>query len=382
MKKNLTLSEEEKKSSDKLKQIIHSEIKLEGPISFSRFMQLALYHPEFGYYQAKSNIFSQDGDYTTSPNISSMFAEVFVNDFEKIFELSGKNILELGAGNGNFCASILKCFDSRKIDFEHYYIFESSASLIHVAKTQLKKKLSPKDYSKIIWLEELPSSFRGVIFMNEFFDALPVGVYLKKDKKVFEKYVDIKNDHFVWVEKSIEENYQFNNLPIDKLPNDYTFEYSEGYELWVKQIRKTLAQGAIFIIDYGFHEQELFHPDRSSGTMMCYSKHQSHFDPFLNIGQQDISCHVNFSLLKRLMDKNFQIEGFVSQANYLINANILELLNAFDPEDDVLYRKKVSELNILISPAEMGDIIKVLAFSKDINLQLEGFSKNDRSHTL
>jgi len=177
-------------------------------------------------------------------------------------------------------------------------------------------------------------------------------------------------------------NQYFENLPIHTFPADYTFEFSNLYKYWVDTLKKTLQQGAIYIVDYGFHDKELFHPDRSAGTLMCYLNHQSHSDPLINIGQQDISCHVNFSLLKNLFGDDVQIEGFVSQANYLINANILDILKSYNPKDVVNYSKKTAELNMLISPAEMGDLIKVMSVSKEVDIQLHGFSKNDRSFLL
>jgi SAM-dependent MidA family methyltransferase len=382
MKKNLKPLEEDVSSSDKLKALVQSEILLQGPISFSRYMQLALYHPNYGYYQVKKNIFGSDGDFVTSPNISTMFAETFLNDFKVIFASSSKNILELGAGNGSFCQSVMQLFDEKGVDIDQYYIIESSPTLVKSCQQRLKENLSSAAYSKINWLKSLPSSFKGVVFMNEFFDALPVDIFVKKDDKLFEKCVSIKNDKFIWVLSEMKGNQYFENLPIHTFPADYTFEFSNLYKYWVDTLKKTLQQGAIYIVDYGFHDKELFHPDRSTGTLMCYLNHQSHSDPLINIGQQDISCHVNFSLLKNLFGDDVQIEGFVSQASYLINANILDILKSYNPKDVVNYSKKTAELNMLISPAEMGDLIKVMSVSKEVDIQLHGFSKNDRSFLL
>ena len=228
---------------------------------------------------------------------------------------------------------------------------------------------------------DIPQNYEGIIFLNEFFDALPTNIYQKKENALYQKVVSIKDDELGWLMIKDSNEEIINSNFFSHLSNGYTFEFSPMYQSWAHKIKGRLKKGALIIVDYGFHESEFFHHDRYEGTLMCYFKQHSNQNPFINLGQQDISCHVNFSYLNNLLNDSLDLVGYVTQANYLINAGILGLIKSIDPASE-LFAKVSSELNLLLSPAEMGELVKVIAYTKELDMHLAGFKSYDRAHLL
>jgi SAM-dependent MidA family methyltransferase len=148
---------------------------------------------------------------------------------------------------------------------------------------------------------------------------------------------------------------------------------------WINKINQSLTKGILLIIDYGFNDKEYFHDQRSQGTLMCHFKHHAHDNPLIHLGIQDITSHVNFSYVAREASKlGLHIKGFISQANFLINCGILDLLERVNIEDHAKYMKSVSEIQKLLSPSEMGDLFKVMAIEKNIDMDLMGLKNNNK----
>jgi len=144
-----------------------------------------------------------------------------------------------------------------------------------------------------------------------------------------------------------------------------------------------LERGALLAIDYGFPAREYYHPQRSMGTLMCHYRHRAHGDPFYLPGLQDITAHVDFSALAHsALDAGLEVLGYASQASFLIECGITELLAETDPDDVARYAPLAAEANRLLSPAEMGELFKVLAVGRGVDRPLAGFTRGDRSHTL
>ena len=152
---------------------------------------------------------------------------------------------------------------------------------------------------------------------------------------------------------------------------------------WTKLLAARLERGALLVIDYGFPQREYYHPQRSMGTLMCHYRHRAHGDPFYLPGLQDITAHVDFSALARAAaDSALEVLGYASQAQFLVNCGITELLAEADPADAVRYAPLSAAANRLLSPAEMGELFKVLVVARGVTRPLAGFSRGDRSHTL
>ena len=358
----------------KIIQTIHSN---DGWISFDRFMELALYDPEFGYYTGSLRKFGEKGDFVTASEISSFFAKTISIQFKEIFRSLDKNIIEIGAGSGKFALEVIQSLDSENID--HYFILEISHSLRKHQYDLLIKHLPPHLFSKVLWIDEIPQEYRGIVFCNELLDALPVDLIKKVSGVYCQKGVGLENDLFIWKDKPIIDLTIYDHINLESLPDDYLIEDAIHIKSWINKINESIAKGVVIIIDYGFNHSEYFHEQRSQGTLMCHFKHHAHDNPLIQVGIQDITSHVNFSYVAREASNiGLNINGFISQANFLINCGILELLEKVNIEDSALYMKSVSEIQKLLSPSEMGDLFKVMIIEKSMDINFIGLKNNNK----
>ena len=360
----------------KIIQFIHSN---QGWMSFDRFMDFALYDPELGYYTGALRKFGEKGDFVTASEISNFFAKTLCIQFKEIFQSVSRSIIEIGAGSGQFALQVIQSLSSDHENINHYFILEISPSLRKQQYELLTKNLPSHLFSKIQWIDEIPKEYEGIIFCNEFLDALPVELIKKDSGMYYQKGIGIENDLLVWKEKPIDDISYYEEIDLKNLPDDYVAEYPLYIKNWLKKISQSLNKGIVFIIDYGFNQREYFHEQRSQGTLMCHFKHYAHDNPLIQVGIQDITTHVNFSYVAREASKlGLNITGFISQANFLINCGILNLLETINLEDRALYMKSVSEVQKLLSPSEMGDLFKVMTLEKNIDIDLLGLKQNNR----
>ncbi len=335
-----------------LEDIIREEIRKEGKITFKRFMELALYHPQYGYY-SKGPYIGKKGDFYTSVSVGSIFGKTLAKALKEMLNISQTNtIVELGAGDGTLARDILSSLG----DSVNYIIVEKSPVFVKRQKKNLNK------FRNIYWIdsiEHLPC-ISGVIFSNELFDALPVHL-VENRKKLFEVYVSIEDNCFFEIldKPSTEKIYEyFDKLKIN-LPEDFRTEVNlEGTKL-IKQLGGKLDKGFIVTIDYGYPSHELYKDYRNRGTLLCYHKHRVNENPYENIGNQDITSHVNFTALAMYgKEAGLEICGFTNQANFLIDSGILD--EASNPEE-------ILKIKTLILPESgMGEVFKVL-------IQYKGF---------
>src|SRR2546422_466415 len=168
-----------------------------------------------------------------------------------------------------------------------------------------------------------------------------------------------------------------------KVPTPYQSEIGLAARAWMRTLGERLAEGAIFVIDYGFPRREYYHPQRAMGTLMCHYRHQAHGDPFLHPGEQDVSAHVDFSALANAArDAGLEVLGYATQAQFLVNCGITEVLGEANIENALHYAPLAAEANKLLSPAEMGELFKVLAVGRAVERPLLGFARGDRSNAL
>lgn len=373
-------SEKEAQLSYSLKTKIIQCIKSEkGWISFNRFMELALYDPEFGYYTGSLSKLGEKGDFVTAPEISTLFSKAICIQFKEIFQSVKKNILEIGAGSGIFALETIQSLIKDKEEIERYFILEISPTLKKRQHDLLMAHLSVDLFNKIEWIQELPEKYEGIIFCNELLDAFPINLIKKSASVYYQHGVSVEKDNFVWKDKLIEDLSIQDEIDLEKLPRFYLTEYSIYIKSWLKKIDHCLVKGVILIIDYGFNHTEYFHEQRSQGTLMCHFKHYAHDNPLIYVGIQDITSHVNFSYVaKKASELGLHSKGFISQANFLINCGILRLLENINIENTSLYMKSVSEVQKLLSPSEMGDLFKVMVIEKNIDIDFIGLKHNNK----
>jgi len=361
-----------------LQDIISKTIKdNDKPIGFDVFMNLALYHSEFGYYRSHKTLFSRHGDFITAPETSDLFGYSLAKQCKQI--LNNGDILEFGAGSGVLAAQIL--FELGRLDSlpGKYYIIELSAQLKDKQMKTIKKVL-PEIFNRVEWLNELPKDFKGVVIANEVLDAIPAKRITFSEGCFVELGVGFQNDNFKW-EKFTQPYFSATNSLPDIIEEGYTTEINVQSIAWIKSLYDLISQGTVLLIDYGMDKSEYFHPQRNDGTLKCFFNHTSSDDPFCNIGNQDITTSVNFSdIAESAVNAGFEISGYCTQSMFLISLGIENYL--LDEEDNDNRMKLAQEVKQLVLPGTMGEVFKVLALSKQQSVKLDGFKEQDLTNKL
>jgi SAM-dependent MidA family methyltransferase len=384
-----TPSLDAQKHSLQLQALIQQAIKKAGGwMDFAQFMQLALYSPQLGYYSAGNQKFGTGGDFVTAPEISPLFGQTLAQQVAQILALSNGSIMELGAGTGRLAVNLLHALEQLDCLPDHYYILDVSDHLRQVQLEYLQARLSPQLFRRVVWLNQLPVTFTGVILGNEVLDAIPVHIVHTTSQGLFERGVIQTEQGLTWSDKLWDDVPASGPHLLDlitslSLPVGYVSEFCPAANGLIASLALTLERGVILMIDYGFSATEYYHPQRNLGTLMCHYQHYAHTNPLLNVGLQDITAHVNFTgIAYSGLNNGLQLRGFCSQAQFLMNCGILDLMAQVSPTDMASYAPLAAAAQKLLSPAEMGDLFKVIAFSKNMDAPLLGFTSGDKSHTL
>ena len=353
-----------------------------GWLSFADFMHMALYTSDLGYYSGGAKKFGIGGDFVTAPEISPLFAQTLARQVAQVLEVTDGDLLELGAGTGKLATDLLLALHAAGHTPRHYFILEVSAHLRHIQKETLQKSLPPELFRRVVWLDVLPLNFVGVMLGNEVLDAIPVHLVHKTAGVLYERGVTYI-DGFVWQDRLLETGDLSDLATRLNLPDEYLTEVCPAASGLIVSLAQTLQRGVIILLDYGFPAREYYHPQRNLGTLMCHYQHYSHTEPLLYVGLQDITAHVDFSSVANAgFSRGLQLSGFCSQAQFLMNCGILELMSQVPADDMANYAPLAAAAQKLLSPAEMGDLFKVIAFSKEIEEPLLGFSVGDKTYTL
>ena len=374
--------------SDQLSALIAREIQAAGGwISFARYMELALYAPGLGYYSAGSRKLGEGGDFVTAPEMSPLFARCIARQLAQLHADGLRTVLEIGAGSGALAAELLLEMEALGCAPEGYLILELSGDL-RERQRELISQRAPALIERVHWLDVLPAQFEGVIFANEVLDATPVHRVHSSASDIEEIGVSFTACHRSIAPCFAVMRHAATGGLLDAanqlhLPPDYETEINLSACALVTSLARLLTRGAMLFIDYGFPAREFYHPQRSDGTLMCHYRHHAHDDPFAFVGLQDITTHVDFSAIaEAAIDGDAATLGYATQAQFLINCGITELLSAIPASDARAYAPLAAQAQKLLSPAEMGELFKVIAFGKQIITPLLGFSRGDKSHTL
>ncbi len=370
--------------------IEHELAQAGGWIGFDRFMALALYAPNLGYYSARRQPIglglgrTPSSDFVTAPQMSPWFSRTLAHSVREALETtSTRDVWEFGAGTGEMAFEILSKLGER---IERYTIVDLSAGL---KESQRQRLLPFKD--KVRWVSELPAAFEGVVLGNEVLDAMPVKLLVKVGSQWFERGVSLANlEHpsgcpWVWSDRKTALR------PPIEIDGDSVFEAgATGGEYlteihpqahgFIRTLAERLKKGVIFLIDYGFPEHEYYHPDRSGGTVMCHALHRADTNPLVHVGLKDITAHVNFTgIALSAQEAGLAVLGYTSQAHFLINSGLLPLIIERPVSEKAMAQK-------LITEHEMGELFKVIALGAGLGDATEwspmGFSVGDRTHQL
>lgn len=330
-----------------------------GAISFERFMDLALYHPEHGYYRKPGRVGKQ-GDFLTSPTIHPMFGWAVAAWCHAAWEAMGRpgpfHIIEPGAGQGSLASAILDWADGRDDGF--------GAAIRYVAL----EPNSPGSDPRIAWaappLETLP---QGVVIANELFDAFPVRLFDATPRGPVEVLVRWDGEEFVETPGGVAD--------IEDAPKEGRFEVNPRAYPAMRGLCGLVAQGAAIIFDYGYPQDELWAPWRTNGTLLCFYRHTAHENPYVHVGEQDMTTHVNFSeLAAAAEDEGFSVSGPVSQAEFLHALGMQSLVDSVRSDMSEYFARRRA-LEQLTDGAGLGRV-RVLAATKAIEFPPPGFEEH------
>ena len=358
-----------------------------GVIGFDAFMRLALYAPGLGYYSAGATKLGVGGDFVTAPEVSSLFSRCLARQTADILRNTGGDVLEVGAGSGRMAADILTELAALERLPARYLILEVSADLVERQRERLAQ-LPPELARRVQWLDHWPEPpIRGVVLANEVLDAMPVERFVLRAQPggvaVHALGVALEDDKFVWRETSPTPELMHAVADIVEalpapLPEGYVSEVCLSFQPWIASLAAHLEEGVALLIDYGLPRAQLYHPERSSGTLRCHFRHRAHDDPFINVGLQDITAWVDFTRVAEAADSaRLAVRGFATQAAFLIGAGIESILTTgmqAAAHDLKAQTRLAGEARKLLLPGEMGEAFKVIALARGYESPLAGFS--------
>lgn len=346
-----------------LPELIIRKIREQGPISFRDFMEMALYYPGLGYYTSDRSKIGKKGDYYTSPNLTPAFGEMLGKQIEEMWRITGEKdftIVEMGAGTGLLSMDVIEYLKRDPEIFSRldYRIVEKSPAL--------QKEQQERLGNNVRWcrtIREL-SGMNGCVFSNELVDAFPVHQVVMQER-LMEVFVDHKDGFVEMLNPAPDElNDYFTELGV-VLPEGYRTEVNLDAVKWVQELSRIIRKGFVITIDYGYPSSELYQEYRNRGTLMCYHDHNANEDPYMHIGEQDITSHVNFSALSHRGKMNgLETCGFTDLAHFLMGLGIDEYLKKEREKNPVNYWKKMLPVKTLLM--EMGETFKILIQKKRV----------------
>lgn len=349
-------------------------------------MEMALYEPGLGYYSGGSRKFGPGGDFITAPELTPLFGQAVSRQLCQIMSASASRILECGAGTGLLAADILAELERLGMPPEEYLILELSGELRARQFDTLAEKV-PHLAGRVRWIDALPDSFEGVVLANELLDVLPVHLVAWRAEGIFERGVTLDDRSTLqWADRPARGQVLAGAKALAiELPEsgEYVSELNLAGRAWIASIADSLKKGGVVLIDYGYPRSEYYLPSRSSGTLLCYYRHHAHAEPLLWPGLNDITAFVDFTAMAdAAFDAGLEVLGYTSQAHFLFNCGLLEILDRRGARESADYIRAARAAQRLTTPQEMGELFKVLALGRDIPSNLLGFARGDRLHAL
>lgn len=354
-----------------------------GSVPFVEFMELVLYDPDNGYYTGPAAKFGARGDFVTAPELSPLLACGLAGTADSVLQqIGGGSVLEVGAGTGRMAADLLRNLAVPE-NLIRYQILERSADL-RARQQRLLAHEVPDWMERIEWIDVLPESgFRGFIFANELLDAIAVNRIQMTARGVAELHVSYDANGIRERVGSLSDGRLAERIAPLGIAPGYRTEVGLRREAWVERAGAAIERGALMLIDYGYPRREYYHPQRRDGTLLCHHRHRAHSDPYVHLGQQDITAHVDFTgIAEAALAAGLDLLGFTTQAGYLLASGVLEMTQ-IRPADDALaainFRQNIKRL---LLPGQMGELFKVLIAGRGLESTPHGFGALDQRHRL
>jgi SAM-dependent MidA family methyltransferase len=341
-----------------------------GWLGFDRYMALALYEPGLGYYARAQRPFGRwpgaGSDFVTAPELTPLFGRALARAVRQALHASGSDtVVEFGAGSGALAAQLI---DALGGDLARYRIVELSASL----RAQQAASLA-RFGARVSWLDAMPEGIDAVLVGNEVLDAMPVQLLAFDGQRWRERGVALDaRGEFVWSDRPTALR-----PPVEAafVAGSVTEVHTQA-RAFVTSLAAWLRRGAAFFVDYGFPAAEYHHPQRTGGTLMCHRAHRADSEPLRDPGAKDITAHVDFSAIALAgQDAGLQVLGYTSQARFLLNCGLLELM-----QQSSMPQRAAAQM--LLQEQEMGELFKVIGFAKGCSFDAIGFAVGDRTHRL
>jgi SAM-dependent MidA family methyltransferase len=352
---------------------IREEIRAKGRMTFARFMEIALYNPDDGYYLAAGERIGLGGDYYTSPDVHPIFGRLLARQIIQMETMLPRRkpftILEMGAGKGLLCRDILAGLkDYSPEDFKRfrYAVIERSPAMVAKQKELLASSGFEKSVTWFSGLDEAAADgpLIGCVLSNELVDAFPVHRVVGTKEGLDEIYLDVDGDRFVdssGPASTPDLAAYFDGLKI-RLSEGQRAEVNLEAGRWIREVGIAMDRGFVITIDYGHPASELFAPHRKKGSLLCYYRHTVNEDPCSRIGEQDITSHVDFTRLALAgAEAGLSVTGFTNQLNFLMSLGIAQEMERFDPESPEMLSVKR-----LLARESMGGVFKVLIQHKGL----------------
>ena len=363
-----------------------------GWLPFDRYMALALYAPGLGYYARGSRQFgmlpSSGSDFVTAPELSPLFGQALARQIAQALAGSGtEEVWEFGAGSGALARELLDALGAR---VRRYTIVDVSGTL-----REKQREVLQSHWGRVHWVDELPQAMSGVVIGNEVLDAMPVQLLHFDGQRWQERGVvwaeaadaiaDAGASRWAWADRDTTLRPPVEDADMN-FPAGAITEIHPQAEAFIATLADRLQRGAAFFIDYGFPAHEYYHPQRTGGTLMCHRAHQADTDPLADVGTKDITAHINFTgIALAAQAGGLEVLGYTSQARFLMNCGLLDLLQGADActADPA---RTIANAQKLLTEHEMGELFKVIGFAKqctaDFTTAPIGFTHGDRTHTL
>ncbi|MHC5149200.1 class I SAM-dependent methyltransferase [Stenotrophomonas rhizophila] len=367
--------------SDELAAALRAEILANGgAMPFSRFMELSLYTPGWGYYSAGASKFGAAGDFTTSPEIGALFAATLANAIAPIMQQLGPEarFMEVGGGSGAFAEVLLKRMLELDALPERYAILEPSADLRERQRERLEMALIPPVFALVEWLDRpFDDDWDGMVFANEVIDALPTPRFLARDGMVYEETVELDaQGAFVrgaqpadaMLTAAVRHVEHYRQKPF---ADGYRSELLPQLPYWIQAIAGGLRRGAMLFVDYGYPRNEYYQDDRDDGTVRAFYRHHVHNDLYRWPGLQDLTASVDFTALAESgTGAGFELAGYCTQASFLLGNGLDTLLEKADARTDEIGRVRLrDQVKKLTLPTEMGERFQVMGFQRDVDFE-------------
>ena len=364
-----------------------------GWLPFDRFMHLALYAPGLGYYARDARQFgllpASGSDFVTAPELSPLFARALAAQVAESLAATGTDeVWEFGAGSGALAAGLIDALDALGQPLARYTIVDVSGAL----RARQQQRLAAHG-ARVAWADALPHSLRGVVLGNEVLDAMPVKLLARVGGTWHERGVVVESDQASAPDQTAPTAihsgatpFAWQDRPTALRPpveidgaHDVVTEIHPQAHAFVATVAEALVRGgagAAYFIDYGFPEAEYYHPQRHTGTLVCHRAHRVDDAPLADVGDKDITAHVNFTgVALAAQDVGLDVLGYTSQGRFLLNCGIAQMMEAADlPARANAFK--------LLAEHEMGELFKVIGLATPGHPPARGFAAGDRTHRL